>query len=86
MWGGRAQMRMALYMGAIVETRFNPVIGNFYQRLCAAGKTNKEMRSGLAIQHPQQPPHPPAPFPGACRFGDFLASAEDRDACQNPTK
>lgn len=28
-------------MGAIVATRFNPVIRNFYQRLCAAGKAKK---------------------------------------------
>lgn len=40
-WGGRAQVRMALYMGAIVAARFNPVIRNFYQRLCAAGKAKK---------------------------------------------
>ncbi|MGA6829079.1 IS110 family transposase [Nitrospira sp. NS4] len=40
-WGGRAQVRMALYMGAIVAARFNPVIRNFYQRLCAVGKAKK---------------------------------------------
>jgi transposase len=40
-WGGRAQVRMALYMGTIVAARFNPVIRNFYQRLCAAGKAKK---------------------------------------------
>lgn len=40
-WGGRAQVRMALYMGAIVAARFNPVIRSFYQRLCAAGKAKK---------------------------------------------
>lgn len=37
-WGGRAQGRAGLYMGAIVAARFNPVIRTFYQRLCAAGK------------------------------------------------
>lgn len=37
-WGGRAQVRMALYRGAIVAARFNPVIRNFYQRLGATGK------------------------------------------------
>lgn len=37
-WGGRAQVRTALYMAAIVAARFNPVIRAFYQRLCAAGK------------------------------------------------
>jgi transposase len=40
-WGGRAHVRTALYMGTLVATRFNPVIKTFYQRLCAAGKAKK---------------------------------------------
>ncbi len=40
-WGGRAKLRAALYMGTLVATRFNPVIKAFYQRLCAAGKAKK---------------------------------------------
>jgi len=40
-WGGRAQVRGALYMGALVASRFNPVIKAFYQRLLAAGKSKK---------------------------------------------
>ena len=40
-WGGRAQVRAVLYMGAIVAARFNPVIRAFYQRLGAAGKVKK---------------------------------------------
>ena len=40
-WGGRAQARSVLSMGAIVATRFNPVIRAFYQRLCQAGKAKK---------------------------------------------
>lgn len=40
-WGGRAQVRAALYMAALVATRFNPVLSAFYQRLCAAGKPKK---------------------------------------------
>jgi transposase len=40
-WGGRASVRAALYMGAMVATRFNPVIKRFYQRLIAAGKAKK---------------------------------------------
>jgi transposase len=40
-WGGRAQVRTALYMAAIVAARFNPVIRSFYRRLCAAGKAKK---------------------------------------------
>ena len=40
-WGGRARIRGALYMGALVASRFNPVIRDFYQRLLAAGKPKK---------------------------------------------
>ena len=35
-WGGRARVRGALYMGALAASRFNPVIRVFYQRLLAA--------------------------------------------------
>ena len=40
-WGGRAQVRAALYMAALVATRYNPAIKTFYQRLCQAGKAKK---------------------------------------------
>ncbi len=40
-WGGRARIRAALYMGALGGSRFNPVIRDFYQRLLAAGKPKK---------------------------------------------
>jgi transposase len=40
-WGGRAPIRATLYMAALVAARFNPVIREFYQRLCAAGKAKK---------------------------------------------
>ena len=40
-WGGRARVREALYMGTLVATRFNPAIRAFYQRLLAAGKPKK---------------------------------------------
>ena len=40
-WGGRAQVRAVLYMGAMVAARFNPVIRTFYQRLQRAGKAKK---------------------------------------------
>jgi len=40
-WGGRAHVRAALHMAAIVATRYNPVIKTFYQRLCQAGKAKK---------------------------------------------
>jgi transposase len=40
-WGGRAPVRAALFMAALVGTRCNPVIQAFYQRLRAAGKPKK---------------------------------------------
>jgi transposase len=40
-WGGRPQVRSALYMAALVATRFNPVIKEFYLRLCTLGKAKK---------------------------------------------
>lgn len=40
-WGGRANVRAALYMAALVASRHNPVLKAFYQRLVAAGKPKK---------------------------------------------
>ncbi len=40
-WGGRSNVRAALYMATLVATRYNPVIRQFYLRLCAAGKKKK---------------------------------------------
>jgi transposase len=40
-WGGRASVRAALYMSALVAVRHNPVIKAFYLRLRAAGKAPK---------------------------------------------
>lgn len=40
-WGGRAPVRTALDMAALVATRWNPVIRAFYQRLRTAGKAPK---------------------------------------------
>jgi transposase len=53
-WGGRAEVRAALYMGALVAARRNPAIREFYERLLAAGKPKKValvacMRKLLAI-------------------------------------
>ncbi len=39
--GGRADVRTALYLAALVASRFNSVIRAFYQRLIAAGKLAK---------------------------------------------
>lgn len=40
-WGGRAKVRAALYMAALVATKHNPTIKAFYTRLCNAGKPKK---------------------------------------------
>jgi transposase len=40
-WGGRAEVRAALYMGALVAARRNPVVREFYERLLGAGKPKK---------------------------------------------
>lgn len=40
-WGGRATVRAALYMAALVASRHNPVIRDFYRRLRAGGKVPK---------------------------------------------
>ena len=40
-WGGRANVRAALYMAALVASRHNPILRRFYQRLLGAGKPKK---------------------------------------------
>jgi transposase len=40
-WGGRAAVRAALYMGTLRATCCNPVIQAFYTRLLATGKAKK---------------------------------------------
>src|SRR3712207_3248163 len=37
-WGGRAHVRVALWMGTLVAVQRNPAIRAFYQRLVAAGR------------------------------------------------
>lgn len=39
--GGRAPVRAALYMAALVASRYNPILKATYQRLLAAGKAKK---------------------------------------------
>jgi transposase len=39
--GGNRRLRTALYLASLSAARHNPVIGAFYQRLCAAGKPKK---------------------------------------------
>jgi transposase len=40
-WGGRAPVRAVLYMSALVATRHNPAIKEFYERLLSTGKPKK---------------------------------------------
>ncbi len=40
-WGGRARVRQVLYMATLAATRHNPIVRDFYHRLCAAGKPKK---------------------------------------------
>ena len=40
-WGGRANVRTALYMPTLVAVRHNPVLRAFYDSLLAAGKPKK---------------------------------------------
>jgi len=40
-WGGRASVRTALYMGALAGVRYNPVLRAMYKRLVASGKPKK---------------------------------------------
>jgi transposase len=40
-WGGRARVRTALYMSAMVASQHNPLIRQFYERLVASGKPKK---------------------------------------------
>ena len=80
-WGGRARVRTALYMGAMVASRFNPVIRDFYQRLLSAGKPKKLaltacMRKLLIILNSMLKygssgtTRPPSPSPNPIDFQD----------------
>lgn len=40
-WGGRKEVRTALYMPMLCAIRYNPVIKTFYERLVAKGKIRK---------------------------------------------
>lgn len=40
-WGGRAEVRQALYMATLSGVRYNPILKAFYTRLREAGKTAK---------------------------------------------
>ena len=56
-WGGRATVRSTLYMGALVASRRNPVLREFYQRLLEAGKPKKVALTACieeVVDHTQQ--------------------------------
>lgn len=40
-WGGRANLRAAPYMGTLVAVRYNPVLRLLYRRLLERGKAKK---------------------------------------------
>lgn len=40
-WGGRSDIRTALYMATLVAVKFNPPIKRFYETLCQKGKKKK---------------------------------------------
>lgn len=48
-WGGRAEVRSALYMSTLTAVRHNPVLREFYQRLLRAGKS--KMVALVAAMH-----------------------------------
>jgi transposase len=47
-WGGRSDVRCALYMAAVVASVHNPVIKAFYDRLRASGKGGKAAMTACA--------------------------------------
>jgi len=74
-WGGRSHVRTALYMAALVATRYNPVIKSFYQRLLYGGKPKKValtacMRKLLVIMNSmlkhRTPWNPPVDLQHSC--------------------
>ena len=63
-WGGRATVRQAPYMAALVASRYNPVIHEFYSHLLAKGKSKKValvacMRKLLTIVNAMMRDHVP---------------------------
>ncbi len=66
-WGGRPQVRSALYMATLVASRFNPIISEYYRRLCGIGKVKKValvacMRKLLVILNSMLKHHVPWTF------------------------
>lgn len=66
--GGRATARKALYMAALVASRYNPILRDFYQRLRQKGKPGKValtalMRKLVVHLNAQLKIHTPQPSP-----------------------
>ena len=85
-WGGRPSVRAALYMATLVATRFNPIIKQFYTRLCEAGKLKKValvacMRKLLIILNAMLKHHMPWTFSES----NLSFSYVNQDSCwRNP--
>ncbi len=67
--GGRTRVRPALYMAALVATRFNPLIKAYYQHLLAKGKEKKValtacMRKLLVVLNAMLRDHRPWQYAG----------------------
>jgi transposase len=85
-WGGRAPVRAALYMGALVAVRHNPILKEFYEKLLSAGKPKKValvacMRKLLsilnAVMRDRAPWRPTHVFPLDFQDGCFPIAVND---------
>ena len=68
-WGGRSQVRAALYMGALVAIRYNPVIRDFYPEYTSRYRPLNPSRSRKAGKVPGNGSH----APDALQLGKQLA-------------
>ena len=81
-WGGRAAVRAALYMAALVGSRHNPVLRAFYQRLVAAGKPQEGGPHRLhaqALDHLQR--HAQAPDSLGAASPRCPVALDSQDSC-----
>jgi transposase len=58
--GGRASVRAATFLAALVASRHNPFLKVFYQRLIAAGKPKMVALIAVARQASDNPQRNPA--------------------------
>jgi len=85
-WGGRAQVRAALYMATLAAVRCNPALKTFYLRLRSAGKPAKlaltaAMRKLLTILNANaQTSHPVESSMPSCRLtSNTVALPSDKE-------